>query len=94
MECRAYMAVGCLLMLAGCSIRIGDRVFDFFGGARPEVTPAPKAAQTPSRTIRQSQPGGTPSGGASPEPAGSARRDPTGTSGATPREGIREELLK
>ena len=94
MDHRVSLAVGCLLMLAGCSVRLGDQVFDFFGGARPELAPTPKAVQTPPRTIRQSQPTGHPSTDSSPEPAGSARRDPQGSSDATPQKGLKEELLK
>lgn len=43
----ASAIAGCLLMLGGCSVKVGDRVVDVFGGARPASPSASQPARTP-----------------------------------------------
>ena len=44
---RVSVIAACLLILAGCSVKLGDQVVDVFGGARPAPTPDSEVGGTP-----------------------------------------------
>jgi len=44
---RVGVIAGCIVMLAACSVKVGDRVVDVFGGARPASPPASQPVGNP-----------------------------------------------